>query len=91
MGRCMPQALETEVLPHASPVVSPACWCLGVGESFVGLSASLSSIEYSWVPSAGQRHCTVPLPSVVVDIVVAPADNCDNLKLSTLFLYLRQC
>jgi hypothetical protein len=42
---CMPQALEEEVLAHAFLVFAQACWCLIVGESFVGLLANPSSGE----------------------------------------------
>ena len=48
-------------------------------------------LSVSWVPSVGPHRRTVPLPSVVIEKVVAPAENGDNFKLSALFLYLRQC
>ena len=46
VGCCMSPIVETVVLPLASPVGSPASWCLGADESLVSLSSSLSSIGY---------------------------------------------
>ena len=50
VGCCMSPSVETVELPFASPVVSPACWCLGAVESPASLSSSLSSIGYQVGP-----------------------------------------